>query len=84
VLTYLCERGHHHEDDVIYKSDNGEPDEEEKPEPEEDVNLLVHDVDGQDADGVVGLHGAGRAKLVKVQGVKKVLQNKFTSRTSDF
>ena len=48
---------------MVEQRDDGDHGEEDQPEPEEDVDLLVHDVDGQDADGVVRLHGAGGAVL---------------------
>ena len=35
--------------------ETGDESEEEQPEPEEDVDLLVDDVDGQQAECVVGL-----------------------------
>ena len=35
--------------------DSGDESEEEQPEPEEDVDLLIDDVDGQQAECVVGL-----------------------------
>ena len=41
---------------------NGEKDE---PPPEKDKDLLVDDVDGQDAQRVVGLDGAGGSVLVE-------------------
>ena len=41
---------------------DGEPDE---PEPEEDVDLLVDDVHGQDAEAVHALDGAGGTVLVE-------------------
>jgi hypothetical protein len=43
----------------------GEDGEAEEPEPEEDVDLLVHDVEGEDAEAVHCLDGAGRAVLFK-------------------
>ena len=43
----------------------GDGAQEDEPEVEEDVDLLVDDVDGQDAQRVVGLDGAGRSVLVE-------------------
>ena len=43
----------------------GDGAEEDEPEVEEDVDLLVDDVDGQDAQRVVGLDGAGGSVLVE-------------------
>ena len=54
------------DDDEPVEEDEGcEEAEDEEPEPEEDVDLLVDDVQRQDAEGVVLLHLAGRAELVE-------------------
>ena len=37
----------------------------DEPEPEEDVDLLVEDVQGEDAETVVGLHCTGRSVFVE-------------------
>ena len=44
---------------------SGDGAQEDEPEVEEDVDLLVDDVDGQDAQRVVGLDGAGGSVLVE-------------------
>ena len=46
-------------------NEGGESAEDEHPEPEEDVDLLIEDVDRQDAERVVLLQLPGGAKLVK-------------------
>ena len=43
-------------------SDDGQDDE---PEPEKDVDFLVDDVEGEDAEAVELLHRSGRTKLVE-------------------
>ena len=43
----------------------GEEGEAEEPEPEEDVDLLVHDVEGEDAEPVHHLYGARGTVLLK-------------------
>ena len=43
----------------------GQDPQQQEPEPEEDVDLLVEDVDRQDAEGVVLLKFPRRAKFVK-------------------
>ena len=43
----------------------GEQADKDEPEPEKDVDLLVDDVEGEDAEAVVLLHGAGGAELVE-------------------
>ena len=43
--------------------DAGDDGEDDEPEPQEDVDLLVHDVDGEDAEAVELLHRAGGAVL---------------------
>ena len=40
--------------------------EEDEPEPEQDVELLVDNVEGQDAQRVKLLHGSGRTELVEL------------------
>ena len=45
--------------------DGGEDGEEGEPDPEEDVDLLVDDVDGEDALRVVALDRAGGAELAE-------------------
>ena len=49
----------------VEEADSGESAEEDEPEVEEDVDLLVDDVNGQDAQRVVGLDGAGGSVLVE-------------------
>jgi len=50
-------------DDEVDARDDGQDD---VPEPEEDVNLLVQDVHAQHAEGVVQLNGARSSVLVEV------------------
>ena len=57
-----------------YHAEDCEAAEDDEPEPEEDVDLLVDDVDRQNADRVVRLNTAGRTVLVLVQ---KCLFRKF-------
>jgi len=45
------------------QAEDGEAAEDDEPEPEEDVDLLVDDVDRQDADRVVGLDCTGGTVL---------------------
>lgn len=54
------------DDDEPVQEDQGRQEaQDEEPEPEEDVNLFVDDVERQDAEGVVLLHLARRAELVE-------------------
>ena len=41
---------------LSYQADDSQAAEDDEPEPEEDVDLLVDDVDGENADCVVGLN----------------------------
>ena len=45
--------------------DAGDDGDNDEPEPEEDVDLLVDDVEGEDAHGVVSLNCAGGTILVE-------------------
>ena len=54
-----------HEAEVVDEVEDGEDSEDEEPEPEEDVDLLVEDVDGQDALRVVLLDVAAGSVLVE-------------------
>ena len=45
--------------------DGGPDGDDDVPQPEEDVDLLVDDVHGQDAEAVVALHGARGTVLVE-------------------
>ena len=55
-----------HDDDQSVEHDHeGHGGQQQEPEPEEDVNLFVDNIDGQDAEGVVALDLARRAKLVE-------------------
>ena len=47
----------------VYQADDSEAAEDDEPEPEEDVDLLVDDVDRQDANRVVSLNCARRTVL---------------------
>ena len=49
----------------VDENQEGEHPEDEQPEPDEDVDLLVDNVERQDAQGVVLLNVARRAKLVE-------------------
>lgn len=53
------------DDEPVDEGDEGEQAEDDEPEPEEDVDLLVDDVEWQDAERVVPLYLAGRAELVE-------------------
>ena len=53
------------QDDVVEEVEDGEDGEDAEPEPEEDVDLLVDDVDGEDALDVVALDGAAGPVLVE-------------------
>ena len=46
--------------------DAGDDGDDDEPEPEEDVDLLVDNVEGQDAQRVKLLHGSGRTELVEL------------------
>ena len=46
--------------DPVEEVEAGEDGHQDEPEPEEDVDLLVDDVDRQDALGVMSLDGPGR------------------------
>ena len=61
--VHLGDRGHDEVEDVVEEGDDGDGGQDDEPEPQEDVDLLVHDVDGQHADGVVDLQRAGGAVL---------------------
>ena len=52
-------------DDPVDDDEEAKDGERDEPEPEEDVDLLVDDVEGQDAEGVVLLHLAGGSELVE-------------------
>ncbi len=54
-----------HDGEAVDQHQEGQQPQEEQPEPDEDVNLLVDNVERQDAEGVVLLNVARRAKLVK-------------------
>ena len=57
--------GRDYDDDAV-KDDHGcEAAQDQEPEPEEDVDLLIDDIDGQDAEGIVALNVSRRAKLVE-------------------
>ena len=57
--------GAHHLDDPDDKVDPGDDCEDDEPEPEEDVDLLVQDVHAEDAEGVQGHEGAGTTVFVE-------------------
>ena len=87
-LDHLTERvGTAEQHRVVGHADAGEEDQEDEPEPEEDVQLLVDDVDGKHAEGVVGLDSAtGPVLLVETlrhpreypgHGIKSVLRVVF-------
>ena len=52
-------------DDPDHQVDAGDDGEDDKPEPEEDVDLLVEDVHAEDAEGVQGHERPGAAILVE-------------------
>ena len=54
-----------HETEVVDDVKDGEDGEDDEPEPEEDIDLLVEDVDGQDALSVMSLNVATGTILVK-------------------
>ena len=60
-----AEGGGDAESQPVDDHESGECPQDEHPEPEEDVDLLVEDVDRQDAEGVVLLKLPRRAKFVK-------------------
>ena len=53
------------DDEPVEDHEEGEEAEHQEPEPDEDVDLLVDDVEGEDAQHVVVLDVAGRPVLVK-------------------
>ena len=57
--------GNQEDDDPVQDSQGGDHGHRDEPEPEEDVDLLVDDVEGEDAEAVVPGDGAGGAVLVE-------------------
>ena len=51
--------------DAVEEEDAGDGGDHDEPEPEEDVDLLVDDVQRQDTESVMSLSGAAGTKLVK-------------------
>ena len=49
----------------IQEEDAGDGSDNDEPEPEEDIQLLIDNVEGEDAESIVSLDSAGRSKLVK-------------------
>ena len=56
-----------------YQADDSQAAEDDEPEPEEDVDLLVDDVDGENADCVVGLNCSRGTVLQAWPSVTKML-----------
>lgn len=57
--------GRQDDDDAVNDGEEGQDAEDDEPEPKEDVDLLVDDVQGKDAEGVVPLHLSAGAELVE-------------------
>ena len=75
--------------DSVEDEEDGDREEEHEPEPEEEVNLLVDDVLGKDAEPVVGLLVAGCSDVGDVaghlggeDGAQRVPEEVKTSRLS--
>ena len=61
-LYQLTEGGRaHDQDEVVDDVDAGNDDQEDQPEPDEDIDLFIDDIYGQHAEGVVGLDGSRRS-----------------------
>ena len=66
-------------DDINYQVKRGHDGEDDEPEPEHDVDLLVDDVQGKDAHGVVSLNCAGGTIFVEGALGDSVKKNIFTN-----
>ena len=53
------------DDEAVEDHHSGQHCQQQEVEPQEDVDLLIDNVDGQDAEGVVALNVSGRTKLVE-------------------
>ena len=51
----------HDQDEVVDDVDASNDDQEDQPEPDEDIDLFIDDIYGQHAEGVVGLDGSRRS-----------------------
>lgn len=65
------------DDEAVDEGDEGEDAEDDEPEPQEDVDLLVDDVERQDAQRVVALHLARRPELVEQCALHHPVKYKF-------
>lgn len=61
----LAESGRKHDDEAVDDLDAGDDAHDDEPEPQEDVNLFVNDVQGQDAQTVELLDRTGRTEFVE-------------------
>ena len=57
--------GSKEDSDAVDEEDAGDGGDDDEPEPEEDVDLLINDVEGQHAQAVMSLRGATRPELVE-------------------
>ena len=57
--------GSEEDSDAVDEEDAGDGGDDDEPEPEEDVDLLVNDVEGQHAQAVMSLRGPTRPELVE-------------------
>ena len=57
--------GSEEDSDAVDEEDAGDGGDDDEPEPEEDVDLLIDDVEGQHAQAVMPLRGPARPELVE-------------------
>ena len=57
--------GSEEDSDAVDEEDAGDGGDDDEPEPEEDVDLLIDDVEGQHAQAVMSLRGPARPELVE-------------------
>ena len=57
ATAHLCDGGRHHDEEVVEEAEDGDAREHDQPEPDEDEDLLVHDVDRLQAIQHADLYG---------------------------